>query len=215
MTRQFAVGVVILCTSTAAFAFDWALNRRAIEEAIAIGQSRVEPIRSRFHADYRVVVNRAPVDYVEAVTPFRRVVLAAERRARAGDRSFGLREAQQMLMTSANEVWLHVELTFHPQNTFIAMPPYEVALTARGGGAEIPLLSVERVPRFGPRIDGLPTEVSPGGMNLPTGGQPLTGGAIVAKFFAQNLDPRGAYELVITEGNATLARVRIDLARLR
>jgi hypothetical protein len=76
-------------------AADVRLDRRALEEALAIGQSRIEGVRTRFHEPYRVIVGAPPVDYLDVVTSFRAVVLAAQARARAGDRQFGLRQAQE------------------------------------------------------------------------------------------------------------------------
>ena len=88
-----------------------------------------------------------------------------------------------MLADTPEQIDLLVELTFHPQNTFIGVPAYEVRLlpvTAETKPVEP--RDVMSVPRFGPRIEGMPLPypypmTSPG---LP-GGQPLTGGTIVMR----------------------------------
>src|SRR4029079_12443309 len=108
------------------------LTPAEIEEAVRLGQTRIAADRTRFHAPYRILVTQAPVDYIDVVTPFRRVVLAADERARLGDRSFGQRQAIEMLNASHGQFDFVVELTFHPLNTFVTMPEYGVAVIRDG-----------------------------------------------------------------------------------
>lgn len=195
-------------------AFDVTLDRRALEEAMSIGLSQVDSVRTRFHQPYRIVVGAAPVDFVDVVTPFRNIVLAAEAQARAGSRRFGLREAQQTYGDGTG-LALHVELTFHPFNTFIGVPDYDVVLT--GGPATINPESIDRIPRFGPRVEGAPPvgTSTAGGLLAPRGSQPLTGGTLVARFLATGVTPDGVYEARVMDGKTVLARARIDLGRVR
>src|SRR5262245_16921436 len=109
------------------------LDRRGIEEAILIGQSRFDAERARFHTGYRIQVSRQPVDWIDVITPFHRVALAAEEKARLGDRVFGQREANAALNAAPNVIELLFELTFHPLNTFVGVPAYDVALTRANG----------------------------------------------------------------------------------
>ena len=67
-------------------AVDLRLDPGTITQALSLGQTTIVSDLTRFHQPYRLDVSRPPVDYVEVVTPFRRVVLAAQARARAGDR---------------------------------------------------------------------------------------------------------------------------------
>ena len=62
------------------------------------------------------------MDYLEIVTPFRRIVLAAQARAGAGDRRFGQREALEIEAAAPGQIDLYAELTFHPLNTFVLVP---------------------------------------------------------------------------------------------
>ena len=191
------------------------LDPRAINDAIAIGQLRSEPDRVRFHAPYRLVVNRAPVDYIDVITPFRKVALAAEARAQIGDRSFGQRQAFEMLAATPPDLELQVELTFHPLNTFVGVPDYALSLVEQGGAPVRPR-SVDRIPRHEPRVGGLPLLLpNPGGVPLPTGGQPVLGGTIIARFDLRPLKPAGVYDVVVEEGGKDLARARVDFSRLR
>jgi hypothetical protein len=170
-------------------------------------------------------VNRSPIDYIDIVTPFRRVALAAETRARLGERVFGQREALAILGDTPERVDLLVELTFHPQNTFIGVPPYEVRLvpvdpekTGPGAGSRTPIepLQLARVPRNGPRMQGatLPYPY-PTGPQVPAGSQPLLGGSLIAQFDGRRLSPDGSYEALITENGKDVARARIDFRPLR
>ena len=76
--------LVALLVTSVPRAYQPTFDLQAVNDAIAIGQSRVESVRLRFHEPYRIRVAQPPVDYVDVVTPFRRVVLAAEERARVG-----------------------------------------------------------------------------------------------------------------------------------
>ena len=79
------IAAVLAGFSAIASAFEPSLDPNSLAEAIDLGQSRIDDVRSRFHATYRVEVMQAPVDYLEVVTPFRRVALDAEAHTRAGE----------------------------------------------------------------------------------------------------------------------------------
>jgi hypothetical protein len=212
MTRFAAVSVCVLAFGAGATTVEIALDPRAVNEAIAIGQSRSDRELARFHAPYRIALNRSPVDYVEVVTPFRRLVLAAQSRAATGDRRFGQRQGLELVGTGPPVIELVVEMTFHPLNTFVGVPDYVVALIARGAPPLRPR-AIDRIPRHGPRVDGAPLP-NPNAIPVPTD-QPLVGGAMVARFEAQLLNATGVYDVVIEDGGRELARGRADLARMR
>jgi hypothetical protein len=58
----------------------------------------------------------------------------------------------------------------------------------------------------------LPYPLPPG---VPTGGEPLSGGTVIAGFDGKRLDSRAAYDVVIEESGKELARVRLELAAIR
>jgi hypothetical protein len=211
------LSVALLTMSTGARAIELMLGPRALAEALDIGQSRIDSVRTRFHRPYRLVVARAPVDYIEVVTPFRRVALAAEARTRLGERAFGQREARAVLGDAPEQIDLLVELTFHPQNTFIGVPAYEVRLLpVTAETTPVEPRDVMSVPRFGPRIEGMPLPypypmTSPG---LP-GGQPLTGGTIVIRLDGLTVNANGIYDIIVAEQGKELSRTRLDLRGLR
>lgn len=215
VARTSFVATALAVVATAGTpAFEQSLSPRTIDEAIAIGLTRVDAERARFHRPYRSEVNVAPVDWIDVVTPFRRVMLEAEARTRSGGRLFGQRDAFAALGTTPNRVSIVVELTFHPMNTFVGVPPYEVALV-RGTDRIVPL-ELERVPRFGPRVSGvtLPYPWN-GGIRLPGVAEPLTGGTLVAQFDGLLLVLDGAYDVVVSEPGRVLARARVTLGAVR
>ena len=195
------------------------LDRAAIDEALTIANSSLESTHRRFHADYRLPVSQAPVDFVSLVTPFRRLVLAAETAERLGRRMFGQREALEALRPDPDRFEVFVELTFHPHNTFVQVPDHAVVLEPISfRGPSVVPLAIDRFPRFGPRLDGgaypfpYPFATDP---TVPSTSQPLVGGTLLARFAGDELDPKGAYDVVVKDGAKALARIRIDLARVR
>ena len=213
-TGRFFVAAVL--TGSVAFAYDVSLDRRAIEEALAIGGSHIESVRVRFHQAYRIPVGRAPVDYIEVITPFRRVEVEAETRARSGSRTFSQREALDLLAAAPDELEFYVELTFHPQNTYIGVPQYDVWLSPAGSTASPPMQprGIERFPRYGARIAGLPLPF-PAAPAVPRQSEPVLGGTLAARFDARLLDRAGVYEVIVSEAGKEIARARSDLRALR
>lgn len=192
------------------------LTPRLLDEALSVGQSRIESVRTRFHQPYRLQIARPPFDYVEVVTPFRRVVLLTEDRTNLGIRGFTTREATDALGAQAGVVEFRVEMTFHPQNVLIGVPGYDVELATPGTPERLAPMEVIRLPRFGPRIGG--TQPAPaGGPPDPRRGSslPLSGGTLVAAFPVGALSATGAYDVVISEMGTELARARVNFAGLR
>jgi hypothetical protein len=206
---------VLVLGVAAAGAVQTPLGPRTIDEAVTLGKSAVERDRTNFHAPYRLTIARPPVDYIEVITPFRRVVLAAEQRARAGDRSFGQRQVLADPALAAGELELRAELTFHPLNTYVAVPEYSLTLSGAGSPRVEPR-TFNRAPRYTPRVDGQPSVTSvPGAPTLPGTSQPIIGGTVSAAFDLRTLNPNALYEVVLWERDAEISRARLDLSRLR
>jgi hypothetical protein len=214
LMRGQIVGILLGLAGAALAAFEPMLDLRSIDEAIALGQTRIERERARFHTPYRFTVNRAPIDSIEVITPFRRIVLAAEERVRIGDRLFGQRQALEVLRRAEGVLDISVEATFHPHNVYIRVPDYRVVLRGASGGVVEPE-DIDRYPRYGFRVEGGPRFGAPsagGGLGL---AQPLTGGTVVAHFGPRAVDTKGRYDVVVVEGEHELARVTVDLSALR
>ena len=214
MGWRLAVVCGVLSASVSSSAMQAMLDRRAIEEAIQVGQSRFDAERARFHAVYRITMTRPPVDWIDVVTPYHRVALAAEGRARLGDRTFGQREASAALSAAPNLVELLIELTFHPLNTFVGVPAYDVMLSAQG--KPIKAQYINRYPRFGPRTDaGGPALPNPNAAPVLGSGQPMLGGTMVVGFAADALDANGRYDIVIADGGKEMIRSGLELGKMR
>ena len=217
MARTGFLLAALLAGTTGLGAWVPTLSPNALADAIALGQSRSVDARLRLHATYHVNIGRAPVDYVEVVTPFRRVVLEAEARTLAGDRLFGQRQALAVLGNEPSRVDLVVEFTFHPQNTFVGVPEYTLSLLPDTANAKLLLPNqLSRVPRFGPRLSSDPLAY-PYTISLPApnASMPLLGGRLIAAYDGTVLAANNAYWVIIAEADVELARVRVDLGPLR
>lgn len=195
------------------------LDHVAIQDALSIASSSIESTHRRFHADYQIPVNKAPIDFVSIVSPFRRLVLSAETARHLGGRTFGQREALAALQPDPRRFEVYVELSFHPHNTFIGVPEYAVALepVSPPGSAIVPA-AIDRLPRVGPRFDDAryPYPYPLSGAAGNTGrGEPLAGGTLIARLDGGELDPRGVYAVVVRDGTRELARAVVDLGKLR
>jgi hypothetical protein len=216
MARTDVLAVATVLAFTAGVrAFEPSLDPRSLVDAIDLGQSRIDDMRSRFHAMYHIDVTQAPVDYVEVVTPFRRIALDAEAHTRAGQRLYGQREALATLGDNPSRLDLVVELTFHPLNNYVGVPNFTVTLAPLGGGTAIEPRAISRVPRFGPRLSGMPLAYPSVTGPAPQGSQPLLGGSVVASFDGSTLDARGTYIVLIRESGKDVAKATVDFGRLR
>ena len=217
MKRTGIAIIGFLACGLNAHAFDPALDPRSLSEAIDLGQSHIDDARSRFHAAYRVDVMQPPVDYLEVVTPFRRIALDAEARTRSGQRLYGQREALATLGDDPSRVDVIAELTFHPLNNYLGVPAFTLALVS-SVGVNAAARTTDRIPRFGPRVAGmsLPYPYATGSPAAPgQRSQPLLGGMIVATFDGHALDPKGVYLVLVQEGGKDVAKASVNFGRLR
>lgn len=209
--------IAALLGGAALSGFEQILSLRLIDEAVVLGQNRTEAVRARFHQLYRLQTPGTPVDYIDVVTPFRRVVLLAEERLLLGIRGFTQREAIAGLGDQSSVIELRVEMTFHPLNVYVGVPAYDVELvTTTGSAVRLMPRDLARIPRFGMRTGTAPLPSPPGGaLNQPGVSQPLAGGTIAAGFPIADLDGAGSYDVVVSEKGKELARARASFAGLR
>jgi hypothetical protein len=219
LAAALASTALAAAAATRVGAVDLRLDPAAISQALSLGQTAITADQTRFHRPYRVDVSRPPVDYVEVVTPFRRIVLAAQARARAGDRRWGQRQAIELEAASPGQVDVYGELTFHPLNSFVMVPLYRMRVVLPSGGLMEPR-NTSSMPRYGPRVDGglvpfTPTPL-PGGP-VPGRSQPMLGATIVASFDGNALVAActGRCDLLIEEEGKTRVQVPLSLADLK
>jgi len=200
-------------------AVDLRLDPATITQALSLGQTAIVSDLTKFHRPYRLDVSKAPVDYVEVVTPFRRVVLAAQARARAGDRRWGQREAIELEAASPGQVDLYAELTFHPLNTFVLVPAYRMHIALASGGSMQPR-NGSSLPRYGARVDGGLVPYTPAplpGGAIPGRSEPMLGATILASFDGEALAAacNRRCDVVIEEEGKARVQVPLSLAGLR
>jgi len=221
--RPGAIGVaaalVAGLTAAALRAADLNLDPQGITRAISLGQTSVPGDLRRFHEPYRVNVSRHPVDYLEIVTPFRRIVLAAQARAGAGDRRWGQRQAIELEASAPRQIDLYAELTFHPLNSLVLVPLYRIRIALPTGELMSPR-NTSSMPRYGPRVDGglvpyTPTPL-PGGP-VPGRSQPMLGATIVGSFDGDAITAvcNRRCDVVIEEEGKTRIQVPLTLATLK
>jgi hypothetical protein len=211
--RPTLVLLAAVASSTTLIAIEFTLDRRGIEQAIYLGQGS-EAERERAQRPYRLAINRPPLDYIDVVTPFRRLLLFTEQRRRIGDRSVGQRQAMELLNEAPGQIDLWVEFTFHPLNTYVGVPNYEVVLMTPTGTAIKPK-ALDRIPRFGPRTDTtpLPYPRQPGRLVVGAG-QPMLSGTVAVSFDEMQLT-NSVYDVVVSEAGKELGRARLALPQLR
>lgn len=172
---------------------------RDVERALRLAQA-FEDQRQRFHAPYTIRVNDATVDQIEVVTEFRRYVLAAEEQLRQGHWLFAqdAKGAQTALQSWRGRVSLVARLRFHPQNTLISLPPYNVTV----GGPDVAPLDVVRTPVTAP-LSGVR-----GDLNTPIMGATIEG-IFDAVPLGQTVRP-----VIVSLAGQDIARVTVDFAKL-
>lgn len=168
------------------------IDERTIERALALGRAG-ERERAQFHGRYVFSVTSLVVNRVEVITEFRRVMLASEEQVWFGNRQFGVREVLPLLQPWRGRVSIVAHLRFHPLNTYVEVPPYELSL----GGAIAPL-ETRRIPIH---------------VNVASGTRYLQGAEVQAIFDGAQLmhEPR---TLVVRLAHEELAAVRINFGSL-
>jgi hypothetical protein len=175
-----------------------ALGPADIERALTIGKDG-DAARARFHAAYVASPETPDIERVEVVTEFRRVVLAQEEHIRRGDHMFSARQARAEIGSTQGKVTIGVRVRFHPQNVYVSVPAYEVAI----GDPAIPPADVRRTPLY--------ANVGP----KPPKGQatPLIGGLVEADFDAGLIGSNARTVRVLLD-RREVARVMVDFGRL-
>ena len=194
-------GTFALALALAAFgagAIDLDVTPLDVERALVIARSS-DRDREAFHAPYVRRVDSATVERVEVVSEFRRIVLTAHERLLKGDRAFAysVTQAQQANGPWKRRVSIVARLRFHPQNTYIAVPPADIVLLGRAaeviGVLRDPILSLPS-PHPGARL-------------------PILGAVVEAVFEAGTLG-QDTREFAVRLEERELTRVTFDLGAL-
>ncbi len=187
------------------------IDSAAVRRAIDLGRSRSDLSRS-FHDRYVIPLGDRSLERLEIITEFRRVVLAAEERSRFGDMTWGPEQAEARLRPWRGRITLLLHVVFSPNNTYRAMPRFDIVLYA-------PPASVARRGAVTPRSDRIepidivetPRYVS--GQPAPPG-TPILAGLVQATFNARTLDSRNVYLAGIFLEDRELRRVELDFSAI-
>ena len=211
--EPLAAVVMLIAGATALAGVQTNVDLPAIDDALTLIRSGSAGELARFNEPYRVKVEKAPVDYLEVVTPFRRIVLAGTAKAAVGDRSFGQRQAIESLSEGGERLDVYAEMTLSPLNNYIGVPDYVVTLIDRSD-KRIEATATTRLSRWTPRLPG-PPAVAPFQVPTTPRGSPLIGATVIAGFDLKMLAPAATYDVIVELGNEELARVGIALAGMR
>ena len=175
------------------------VSDKDIERALKLAQAS-EDKRAKFHAPYILQVNDATLERVEVVTEFRRYVLTTEDQLRQGRWLFAqsITGAQQMLRPWRGRLSLVARLRFHPQNTLMTVPLYELTI----GGPDLLPINVTRTP-----ITAL-NSGKPGDFFAP-----ILGATLEAVFDAAPM-AQAARPVRLSLAGQEVARTTIDFAKL-
>jgi hypothetical protein len=191
----------LLTIPTAMAAVTETLDERDIARALNIANSG-ETARVAFHAPYVLVPGEPTIEQLEVITEFRRFVLAAEEQLKAGNWMLGRggfdqkgRSLKDLLRPSAGQVSVRARLRFHPQNTYVEMPPADILL----GDPTLLPISTTRTPHVFPVAE-------PGAREV------FSGTTAETYFNAPSIADRVLAVRIVFDGRE-LARVPVDFSR--
>jgi hypothetical protein len=218
------VGLIVLATLVAAAPRPRAIEKdlpvKGVDEAIIFARMSQRAERQAFHDRYVRWVGET-VRRISIISEYRRVVLLTEERIRLGDASYSVRQMTTDLQPWRGQVEVIVELTFHPQNTFIGVPLIDVLLVPLDAPGTLPSTAdaTDRIPRFGVYWEPTPPDAPwwpypPESKMVTPKAEPVTGGWVRTRFDAAPL-AGGRFEVVIKEGVKTLDSAVFDFGALR
>ncbi len=184
-------------TAIALVAVIWPMTQAELERALSIGRAS-ESERARFHQVYTVPVSDPTIEHLEVVTEFRRAVQFAEEQIRQGDHMFGVRQAEAALARWHGKLTIEARLRFHPMNTFVMVPQYDVVV------GDPPLAhDVRRTPFYAG-----PAPKQPGNVH-----QPLTGALVEADYAAEAIGQARRPVAIVLDAKV-IVRTIVDFSRV-
>jgi hypothetical protein len=202
ITPCVAVAIVLAQSSLAGLSE--LLTERDVAYAFAIANGS-DATRATFHAAYVIAVDEPVIEKLEVVTEFRRLVLASEEQLKAGNWMMARggfdakgRTLADVLRPLAGQASLRARLRFHPQNSYITLPPFDILV----GEPTLLAINATRTPHVTPAT-GEP------------GTRDVISGATVETFYnATTIDDRVLPVRLMFEGKE-ITRVLVDFARIQ
>ena len=143
------------------------------------------------------------IQQLEVITEFRRFVLAAEEELKGGNWMLGRggydqkgRSLKEILRPFAGQVSIRAELRFHPLNSYVALPAFDIML------GQPTLLAVQSIRT--PHVSRLAGDVSR---------DFIYGATIETTFNALSIHDQSLPVRIVSDGNE-LARATVDFSRL-
>jgi hypothetical protein len=197
------------------------LPMQGVDDAIVFARMARHDVRRAFHDRY-IRTPGGTVTRISLVSEYRRVVLRTEERIRLGNRNYTVRQMTDELDPWRGQLEVIVDLTFHPQNTYVGVPLIDVLLAPLDGeGDRTPRIAekTDRIPRFGGFFDPPPPDAPwwpfpPPAETVTVRRETVTGGWVLARFDAAPL-ASGRYDVVVKDAATTLGSAAFDLGALR
>ena len=165
--------------------------------------STSETLRAHFHAPYIVPLKDAIIEQLDVITEYRRLVLAAEEQLKAGNWMLGRggfdqkgRTLKDQLQPFAGQVSIRARLRFHPHNSYVMLPPFDILLGEPTLVAQQSIRTPHVIPASG---DGKTRDF-------------IAGATIEITFDAREIGDRALPVRLVSEGRE-LARAAVDFAR--
>jgi hypothetical protein len=181
-----------------------AMTERDIAHALNVANGS-DATRALFHAPYVVVIDDPAIEHLEAITEFRRFVLAAENQLKAGNWMMARggfdakgRTVKDLLRPLGGQVSVRARLRFHPQNNYVTLPAFDILL---GEPTLLPINAI-RTPHV------VPASGEPGSRDV------ITGATIEMFYNAPTIGDRALPVRLLLEGKE-LARATFDFARVQ
>jgi hypothetical protein len=186
------------------FALVLSMSGSEIERAQQLARGR-DSERAQFHRRYLFDLRDATITQIEVITEFRRLVLVTEEHIFRGDWLFSrsLRSAEEALAASRGIVTIRALVRLNPLNTYIAPPPYMLALGANTSGAAPAPLETQVSPQYSVPFKGR------NGKTLTS----LVGATIEADVASVQLGQTSRIVAVMLDGKE-LARTTVEFGRL-
>src|SRR5438045_2823688 len=142
---RLAVAIALLLT----------LTRNDIERAQKIARSP-ESERARFHSRYVFPTKDSTITAIEVITEFRRIVLITEDHLRRGDWLFSqsVSAAEDATRDTRGTLTMVAQLRFHPLNTYISVPPFQIAIGPTSAGTALAPLETGATPLYSSPVQG-------------------------------------------------------------
>ena len=182
-----------------------ALGQSDVERALAIARES-DRDRASFHARYLTVVKDSPVEQIEIISEFRRLVLTAEEHLRRGDWLFtrSPQSAIEAVRPQQGNASIVAQVRFHPLNAYVTAPSIEIRINSRDGSPGPEALDSHSTTLY---VQG------PSRTSKTNTGIPISGEIVEARFEPSALARETLAVVVLLDGKE-LARALIDFSRI-